>query len=201
MWAMTIATIPYALMRSRDWNNTCNNIGEDVCTYSTEYSSTYSQSGGLNYESSVSGLYTVRGRIGAAMGRFMLFGTGGLAVGQVEMSTRASTSESSKSDWSGKSRFEPLGNEAYTQTVDTGTSSSAANTTWSKSESETAYGYAVGGGLSFAVTNNFIWTTDGYYYDLGEHSIEAKSSVGDSTYEITQRFDGYVMRTGLEWKF
>ena len=59
----------------------------------------------------------------------------------------------------------------------------------------------MGGGISFGVTENIILTTDGYYYDLGEHSITATSSSGNASYTVSQRFDGYVVRTGLEWKF
>ena len=72
---------------------------------------------------------------------------------------------------------------------------------WGASMTEMAWGWTAGGGVSFAVTGNLIWTTEGYYYDLGEHSIRAKDSNYGTTYEISQRFNGYLARTGVEWKF
>lgn len=173
----------------------------DACSYNSTYSATYSQNGGFEYNSSLDGLYTMRARAGYAAGRTLFFATGGLAVGSISMSTSANVSETASANWSGTARQTPSGGSPQTPVTDSGTATASANTTWSNSESETAYGYAVGGGISFGVTENIILTTDGYYYDLGEHSITATSSSGNASYTVSQRFDGYVVRTGLEWKF
>lgn len=187
------------------WSENCDGLtpagGQDACGYSTAYSSSYAQDGDFAYNSSLDGLYTMRARAGYAVGRTLLFATGGLAVGNISMSTSAHTSEEAQADWSGTARRDPNGGGTLTQVTDDGSSTTSANTTWNASESETAYGYAVGGGISFGVTDNIILTSDGYYYDLGEHSITAKSSSGDASYTVSQRFDGYVVRTGVEWKF
>ena len=175
--------------------------GSIPCTYNSTYSATYSQNGGFEYNSSLDGLYTMRARAGYAAGRTLFFATGGLAIGSISMSTSANVSETASADWSGTASQTPSGSSPQTTETDTGSSADSANTTWSNSESETAYGYAVGGGISFGVTENIILTTDGYYYDLGEHSITATSSSGNASYTVSQRFDGYVVRTGLEWKF
>lgn len=183
------------------WSAECNGgtpgANGIACSYNNTYSATYSQSGGFDYNSSLDGLYTMRARAGYAAGRTLFFATGGLAVGSISMSTSANVSETAGSNWNGTARS----GSTSTPTADNGSATASANTTWSNSESETAYGYAVGGGISFGVTENIILTTDGYYYDLGEHSITATSSSGNASYTVSQRFDGYVVRTGLEWKF
>jgi len=188
-----------------NWSENCDGAspaqGLDACSYSSSYAATYTQNGDFAYSSALNGLYTMRARAGYAVGRTLLFATGGLAVGRIEMSTSANTSEKSDAQWSGTARRDPTGGGTLTQTTDSGSSSASANTTWSESDSKTAYGYAIGGGVSFAVTENVIFTGDGYYYDLGEHSITATSSSGAASYTVSQHFDGYVLRTGLEWKF
>lgn len=188
-----------------NWSENCDGSspaqGLDACSYSSSYSASYTQNGDFEYNSSLGSLYTMRARAGFAMGRTLLFATGGLAVGRIEMSTSANTSEKTDAEWSGTARRDPAGGSTLTQTTDAGSSSTSANTTWSESDSKTAYGYAIGGGVSYALTENVIVTGDGYYYDLGEHSITATSSSGDASYTVSQRFDGYVLRTGLEWKF
>lgn len=178
------------------FNYTSCNLPEDSCSYNTEYDAHYSQDGEFGYRSSIDSLFTFRGRAGFAAGRALFFATGGLAVGQIKMSTNSHTSEQSDSDWSGTGQ-----NNLVSTVTDTGSSTTTANTSWEASDSKTAYGYAVGGGVSFAVTDNLIWTSDGYYYDLGRHSITARDNYDDSAYTISQRFDGYVVRTGMEWKF
>lgn len=171
---------------------------EDDCSYSTEYDASYSQDGDFGFRSSIDSLFTFRGRVGLSSGRALFFATGGLASGQIKMSTSAHTSEQSDSSWSGTASN---ADDSVSTVTDAGSSQTSENTSWDASKSETATGYAVGGGFSFAVTDNVILTSDGYYYDLGRHSITATDNFDDSSYTISQRFDGYVLRTGVEWKF
>jgi len=172
--------------------------GEDDCSYTTGYNATYTQQGVINVRSSLDSLMTVRGRLGVASGNMLFFATGGLAAGQISMSSSADVSEESVASWSGNAADSNDGSQV-SQLTDTGTSSVSSDTDWSGKKSKTAYGYALGGGFSHAVTDNLIWTTDGYYYDLGRHSMKARST--DSSYTISQRFDGYVVRTGAEYRF
>lgn len=170
----------------------------DQCSYNTVYDATYTQQGLINIQSSLDSLMTVRGRLGVASGNMLFFATGGLAAGQISMSSSAHVSEESTASWSGTASDSEDGSP-ISELTDQGTSTVSSESDWSGRKSKTAYGYAVGGGFSYAVTDNLIWTTDGYYYDLGSQSMKVRSM--DSSYTISQRFDGYVVRTGAEYRF
>ncbi len=161
-------------------------------TYYTDYQSEYSQSGGFTFESEASNIRTARARLGLAAGPVLVYATGGVASGDIRMKTSASVSEQVDNDWSGDTGSSP---------TDVGSGGVTNNTSWSASDSETKYGFAVGGGASYAVTDNVILTLDGYYYDLGRHSLTAVDSHGETSYTVSQDFDGYVVRSGLEYQF
>lgn len=148
------------------------------------YDSVYTQNGEFSYEAELSNLLTARGRIGFAAGRSLVFLTGGLAAGEVRQTTRAHVTEVSENS-------SPDGTDEVVTN----------NVSWSGSDSEMKYGYAVGGGFSHAITDNVILTVDGYYYDLGKHSVTAVDNYGETSYTVSQKFDGYVARGGVEYKF
>jgi opacity protein-like surface antigen len=189
------------------------------CNSNGGYRSNYSQSGGFEYDSSVDGLFTARARMGFAVGRAMFFGSGGLAGGMVSMSTSAHVDETVNASWDASRGYEGYNTDTFddnnggsveNESVDSevsideqaiGQHNEVYGSEWGGSMSETAWGWTAGGGMSFAITDNAIWTTEAYYYDLGEHSLRVTDARYGASYEVSQRFDGYMARTGIEWKF
>jgi outer membrane immunogenic protein len=110
---------------------------------------------------------TIRGRIGYAADRFLPYVTGGLAWGNVKV------------------------NEDWTSTlggvVQPGLSGSA-------SVSETIWGWTLGGGVEYAVTDN--WTVKGEYLytDLGDISWD-----GDASTDIGVKLQ--TLKVGVNYKF
>jgi len=79
---------------------------------------------------------TIRGRAGFTFDRFLVYGTGGLAIGHFHSDTSVTYGTS-------------------------GTSPVFAGATHLGSNTATRYGYAVGGGLEYAITNN--WSVKAEY--------------------------------------
>jgi outer membrane immunogenic protein len=155
------------------------------------YDSTYEQDGSFSYRAEVANLLTARARVGFAADRTLFFVTGGLAAGEVHQETSAQVSETSTNTNQGN-----IANE----TAD-GVNNAVNQVTWEGSSSEFRVGYAVGGGVSHAVTDHLVLTLDGYYYDLGVQSVTATDNHGETSYEISQKFDGYLVRVGAEVLF
>jgi len=110
---------------------------------------------------------TVRARLGYAMDRFLPYVTGGLAWGNVKVSEQWSSYTGGVYDpfWSG-----------------------------SASKTETLWGWTVGGGLEYAVTDN--WTVKGEYLyaDLGD--INWDSAAGTNI-DVTLQ----TVKLGVNYKF
>ncbi len=75
---------------------------------------------------------TVRGRVGYAMGRVMLYGTGGVAAGRVEATTGGTTEADTKYGWTAGAGVEALLNDHVTgrleyRHTDLGTASFSTN--------------------------------------------------------------------------
>jgi outer membrane immunogenic protein len=120
-------------------------------------------SNGLAVGSKLSSLGTLRGRIGYAFDRALLYATGGLAYGHVE-------------------------NQAYNVNFP----AYNANTSGMRT------GWTAGGGLEYAVTNNWTVRAEALYVDLG-------TATGSNPIAATCRF-GFkntytVGRFGLNYKF
>lgn len=89
---------------------------------------------------------TVRGSVGVDFGRLLLFGTGGLAFGKASATGRVTS----------------------TIVDDDGELVAEESARFGKSSTE--FGYAVGGGGKYAVTDNLIVGITYLYVDLGETS-------------------------------
>lgn len=113
-------------------------------------------------EQSIDWLGSLRLRLGYAMDRALIYATGGLAVGGVDMEVS----------------FDELGSE---------------------SESETAWGWTVGGGFEYAFTDELSGRIEYRYTDLGdtEASVDADGISGDFEFENTF----HAVRAGLSWHF
>ncbi|MEZ0171164.1 outer membrane protein [Microvirga sp. TS319] len=105
---------------------------------------------------------TVRGRLGYAFDRFLVYGTGGFAYGDV-----------------GSRSWGPLAGNRGTEV-----------------------GYTLGGGLEYALTNNWTAKVEALYVSLGNGSRNT-SALGTPAISSTSsgRDDFGVVRAGLNYKF
>ena len=118
---------------------------------------------------------TLRGRIGYAFDTVMIYATGGLAIGRMEGSL----------DITG------------------GTPEDPADTTFSDSGSETAVGYAIGGGVEAAIGRS-NWTVKGEYLyaDFGGQDFDFSfAESGGSTATTHSEVDAHLLRVGLNYRF
>lgn len=197
--------IPYIDFFTTDnfWETAEETLDSDLFT---NFSSTYQYSGVLNISSSVRDLITLQGKIGFPIGedrRFLIFVSGGLAIAHTSFETFASLTES-LTKTATSSIGTPPGNGGNLE--DNFSETFSETTTWYGSRSGTRYGYAVGGGFSYILSDKdddtmVVWTTDGFYYDFGRQRLTAFSSTSDATYSVSRRFHGFVIRTGIEIRF
>jgi outer membrane immunogenic protein len=121
-------------------------------------------------------LGTVRLRAGYAADRALFFATGGLAFGGVKASSGASAYDGSNTDL------------------------------YAGSASGTKTGYAVGGGVEYALAANMTVKAEYLYYDLGtaNYAVAAANAVaqGEGLFiNARQRLDGDLFRLGLNYKY
>jgi outer membrane immunogenic protein len=119
---------------------------------------------------------TVRGRLGYAWDRTMVYATGGLAYGEVENSVAF---------------FGPSVTGGALQFVG--------------SNRDTKTGYTVGGGIEHAWMGNWTVKAEYLYYDLGSTTVAgnviAGSGGGGIGYNSDFKNDGHIVRAGLNYKF
>ncbi len=129
-------------------------------------------------------LGTVRGRVGYALDRFLIYGTGGFAYGGVNSSVAFfSNAPGNALAYAGRSN-----------------------------RMET--GYAVGGGMEYALpTDTFINVLNSsavtikaeyLYYDLGSRAVRVDATgLATANGSYTSRFktEGHIVRAGLNFKF
>jgi outer membrane immunogenic protein len=121
-------------------------------------------------------LGTARVRLGFAFDRALIFATGGLAYGQVSTAGYSSTYDGSNTDL------------------------------FSGDASGTRVGFAVGGGVEYAFTNNLSAKLEYLYYDLGtaNFAVSPANSVaaGEGIFiNGHQKYDGNIVRVGLNYRF
>lgn len=162
-------------------------------TYISNFSSQYEQGAEFSYDASTDFIRTARGRLGFAFGRAMFYASGGVAAAEISMRTSSHAIETADTQWEGH----PNGGA----TADVGQHGSVNQVTWERKKSVTKYGYAVGGGMSYAVMDSIVVNLDGFYYNLGKSSITATDNFGETSYTITDRFRGAVIRSGIEFHF
>jgi outer membrane immunogenic protein len=120
-------------------------------------------------------LGTLRGRLGYAWGDTLLYGTGGLAYGNVNNSA----------NFSG-----PL---------------PAATPQFAGGINNTKYGYAAGGGIEQAFGDNWSVKTEYLYYDLGSNVVPVGAIPGSGGagvgYDVRFANRGHIARVGLNYRF
>jgi outer membrane immunogenic protein len=124
---------------------------------------------------------TIRARVGYAFDRFMVFGTAGLVVGNVKSTTNVSFTTSGTSPvYSGASHI--------------------------GSNSETRAGLTAGGGVEWAVINNWSVKAEYLFLDLGRHSyssalVTPATALPGYTWTTAQTMREHVVRVGLNYRF
>ncbi len=70
-------------------------------------------------------------------------------------------------------------------------------------ESDVETGYAVGGGVEYAFTNNLTLKAEYLYYDLGDKDVlvNAVPGVGLNSYTSNFETNGHIARVGVNFKF
>ena len=121
---------------------------------------------------------TVRGRLGVAFDRFLPYVTGGLAYGNTRNGSTVAIGPAGVSG--GTDRF---------------TSGSSSNV---------KFGYALGAGLEYAITNNITVKGEYLYTDLGGRKSRTLTSASAPGYTFVTNRDGgrnQQVRVGLNYKF
>jgi outer membrane immunogenic protein len=114
---------------------------------------------------------TVRGRVGLAFDRFMIYGTGGLAYAGIDNQATL------------VSNIVPAGFADLTGGTD-----------------DVRLGYAVGVGAEYAFTNNLTLGVEYLYYDLGRENVTFSNAAGNTlTYRVDHTGD--IIRGRLNFKF
>jgi outer membrane immunogenic protein len=115
---------------------------------------------------------TVRGRLGIAFDRLLVYGTGGLAFGDSDAQTTITIPGSQ----------------------------------WSGSKGDTKFGYTLGAGLEYALTNNWSVKAEYLYYDLGKSNYSspliAGPGLGAPVFGTTKAENrGNIVRAGINYRF
>ena len=126
--------------------------------------------------SSVTWLATARLRAGLAIDRALVYATGGLAAGGVKAASSS------------------VGTDGF------------ITDTYAGGIKKTRFGWAAGGGVEYAVTDRWVLRGEALYYNLGKVSYNVAAQDAETTLEglkITARhkYDGYIVRAGLSYKF
>jgi outer membrane immunogenic protein len=135
-----------------------------------------------SYDARISWFGTVRGRIGYVWDRLLIYGTAGLAYGQVKL---AGTMTDSGSTLVIAPPFTPVPFGATT-----GFSASRVNTGW-----------AAGGGVEGALVSNWSWKAEYLYLDLGSLDLFAPGPFVSSTISAHARFIDNIVRVGVNHRF
>ncbi len=114
---------------------------------------------------------TVRGRIGYAMDRWLIYGTGGLAYGRGETTISIA----------GIDGNDTLG-------------------TVSASDNQGHIGWTLGAGVEAAITDNLTFKAEYLYVDLGSETYQFNFRGGASATQDVD-FDAHIVRAGLNWRF
>jgi outer membrane immunogenic protein len=134
-----------------------------------------------NYDAKILWIGTVRGRIGYAWDRLLIYATGGLAYGDVKIS-------GTSNDAGGGIFFVP----GYTYSGTSSFDVSRVNTGWT-----------AGGGIEGALSNNWSWKVEYLYVNLGSLNFSGPGPFpADSEVVAVQaKFTDNIVRAGLNFRF
>jgi outer membrane immunogenic protein len=135
-----------------------------------------------DFEAKISWFGTVRGRLGYALNGVLLYGTGGLAYGEVGLS---GTSVSTLTGSGGSN----IGVNPFTTVTARGFAASAVNLGWT-----------AGAGIEGALANNWTWKAEYLHMDLGSLSVTGVAATG-ATFTASSKFTDEIVRVGLNYRF
>jgi outer membrane immunogenic protein len=130
---------------------------------------------------------TVRGRLGFATERFLMFGTAGVAYGRTEVSANMTNPN----------------NVVVTAPAGSTTLSCPANQVCiAGADSKTSIGWTVGGGLEWALWNHVMLKVEYLHVDLGGQTVRLVAPPNGTGF-VTAKFDNSfnIVRAGLNYKF
>jgi opacity protein-like surface antigen len=170
------------------WNIGTKSFPASGSDYSYAYGATYHQDTSIEAGTEYNAMISPVARLGYAIDRVQLFVMGGPSYANVEASTSAVVKEYTS--------------DATTVLAGTQTGFSAEKTySFSGSNSENRWGYTIGGGADWAVTDRVAIRLEGEFHDLGSVSVTGKSADTDATYEVKQDLSGYSLSTGVSFRF
>ena len=126
---------------------------------------------------------TLRGRVGYALDHVLIYGTGGLAYGQVQL-------EGTTTD-SGSTLF--ICGPTCSPTPFGGTAPFGA--------SRVSVGWTAGAGVEGALAGNWTWKAEYLYVDLGSLDLFAPGPFASETINVHARFTDNILRVGFNYKF
>lgn len=158
---------------------------------SVSYSDAYAQSrpgltsagsAATSYNTKLSWFGTLRGRVGFAWDRLLVYATAGFAYGQVTLA--GVTEDNGYTQTSGLlAPPRPFGAAA-------GFSTSKVNTGWT-----------AGAGVEGALVNTWSWKAEYLYLDLGSLDLSAPGPFAPATISAHARFIDNIVRVGVNHKF
>ena len=137
-----------------------------------------------NYEAKILWFGTVRGRIGYAWDRLMVYATGGLAYGEVKVE----------------------GTGTVNGTVGTGGLTAPVSVTKAIGHSATNVGWTVGVGIEGALVDHWTWRAEYLYMDLGsiddlDAAVNPIATASGGQIITHTHFTDNVVRVGVNYKF
>jgi outer membrane immunogenic protein len=167
-----------------DWQASSEKAG---LSYSDPYAGTrigFEAAGAANtnYDAKISWFGTVRGRIGYAWDRLLIYGTGGLAFGRVKLGGAMADSGSTLV------LCFPCGPTPFGGTAPFSTSRVNA-------------GWTAGIGVEGALVGRWTWKAEYLYVDLGTFNLFAAGPFATETISLHARFTDNIVRVGLNYKF
>lgn len=117
------------------------------------------------YTTKIDAFGTIRARLGYAMDRFLPYITGGLAWANVKVSGETVVADTNEID------------------------------AWSGSFKDTYWGWAIGGGVEYAFTDNWTMKAEYIYSDLGSTSFSGLFDSNDLDFSIQ------TLKVGVNYKF
>ncbi len=131
----------------------------------------------FNTNVSTNWLATFRGRIGYSFDRALVYGTGGVALSRVNFSDTYSA-------------FSPNG---------------GGNDSESIAASKTKVGWALGAGVDYAMTKNWIVSAEYLHIDLGSMNVSSVASTGGftrtATFNFSTKLTSDIVRAAVAFKF
>ena len=153
-----------------------------------DWSASYTQSSHMTFDSSYNSVFAPVGRFGIAQDRVMLFAMGGPTIAKVKATTDATVTETGTINLENN-----VGDDTSINTEVT--------YDWSGENTDTLYGYTVGGGMEWAVTDHVSLRMEGTYTNLGSINVTGHSDDTDATYSVKQDLTSYTVNTGFVVKF